>query len=111
MQQSTKEKIMQLQTLEQRMQNLLLQKQNFQTQTLEVENALAELKNGKGETYKIIGNVMIAMKREELKKDLTNRKEILDLRVKSLEKEEEKTKSASSILQEEVMKELKKKDG
>ena len=52
MQQSTKEKIMQLQTLEQRMQNLLLQKQNFQTQTLEVENALAELKNGKGETYK-----------------------------------------------------------
>ena len=51
------------------------------------------------------------MKKEELQQDLTNRKEILDLRVKSLEKEEEKTKNASSILQEEVMKELKKKDG
>ena len=111
MQQATQEKIAQLQTLEQKMQALLMQKQTFQTQVLEVENALSELKEGTGETYKIIGNIMVATKREELKKDLANRKEVLDLRLKSLEKQEEKIKIDSSKLQSEVMKELKKEDG
>ena len=111
MQSETKEKIMHLQTLEQQMQNLLLQKQNFQTQLLEIENALSELKEGSGETYKIIGNIMIASKREDLKKDLGNRKEIIELRIKNLEKQEEKIKNESHNIQEEVMQSLKKKDG
>ena len=51
------------------------------------------------------------IEREDLKKDLSNRKEILDLRVTSLEKQEDKVKLESKKLQEEVMKDMKKKDG
>jgi len=111
MQQATKEKIAELQSMEQKMENILLQKQNFASQLLEVENALAELQDVKGEAYKIIGNIMVSTSREDLKKDLSNRKEILDLRVTSLEKQEDKVKLESKKLQEEVMKDMKKKDG
>jgi prefoldin beta subunit len=74
-----KEQISQLQLVEQKLQGILLQKQTFQTQLLEVENALNELKKAKGDTFKIIGNIMVASKKEALNKDLKSKKEILDL--------------------------------
>ena len=48
-------KIAKLQTLEQNIQNYSLQKQNFQSQLIEVDNALYELKKSKGQAYKIVG--------------------------------------------------------
>ncbi|MBI4447752.1 prefoldin subunit beta [Candidatus Woesearchaeota archaeon] len=104
------QKISQLQLLEQNLQNFLMQKQNFQAQLLEIENALAELEHCKGETYKIIGPIMIATEKENLKKDLTSKKEIVDLRIKNLKKQEELLKDKAKKLQEEVIKCLKGKN-
>ncbi len=104
----TEEKINQIQFLEQNLQNLFMQRQNFQSKLLEVDNALEELKKSNGETYKIVGNIMIKGSREEFIKELESKKEIINLRIKNLEKQEEKLKERASKIQNEVVETLKK---
>ncbi|MFH1848871.1 MAG: prefoldin subunit [archaeon] len=98
----TEEKIQKLQLLEQRLQNFLSQKQSFQVQLNEVESALSELK-GKKSAYKIIGNIMVDTGASELMKDLNQKKEMIEIRIKNLEKQENKTKEEAKKLQSEVL--------
>ncbi len=104
----SEEKLGQLQMLEQNLQSFLLQKRNFQTQLVEIESALSEIENTPS-AYKIIGNIMVAADKEILKKDLGQKKEMLDLKIKTLEKQEEKLKEQVTSTQQDVMKDLKKK--
>ena len=101
----TEKKLNQLQLLEQSMQNLLMQKQQFQLQQVEIESALKELENV-DEAYKIVGNIMVLSKKSDLKDDLTSKKEIVELRVKSIEKQETQLREKASKLQSEVLKEM-----
>ena len=101
----SEKKISQLQLLEQSMQNLLMQKQQFQLQQVEVESALKELENV-NEAYKIVGNIMILSKKDDLKKDLDSKKEVMELRIKNMEKQEDQLREKASKLQNEVMKEM-----
>jgi prefoldin beta subunit len=98
----TKNKISRLQMLEQRLQSLVMQKQTFQSQILESDNALGEIKDSK-ETYKIIGSVMVSVDKEDLEKDLTSKREMAEIKVKNLEKEENKLREEAEALQKEVM--------
>ncbi len=104
----TEKKISQLQMMEQSMQTFLMQKQQFQAQLVEIESALKELEKSK-EAYKIVGNIMVSSDKDELEKDLKKKKEIVELRIKTLEKQEGQIKEKASAVQEEVMKELKEK--
>jgi prefoldin beta subunit len=97
-----------LQMIEQKTQTFLMQKQNFQSQLLEIENALNELEHSKGEVYKIVGNIMISSEKTKLKEDLDNKKDVLALRIKNIEKQENKLKEEASQIQNEVMNNLKK---
>lgn len=103
----TAEKIQELQLLEQGLQNLMLQKQAFQLEMSETLNALDELSKTKEEVYKIIGSVMVKAKKPELEKDLKHKKELIDLRVKSIEKQEETLKEKLLKTRSEVMRDLK----
>ena len=107
----TENKIAQLQMLEQNIQNFLMQKQTFQTQLIEVDNALEEINKTTEKTYKIVGNIMISVDKEILKKELTEKKEVLDLRIKTIEKQENQLKEKASNLQSEVLKQIKEKEG
>ncbi|MEE9525988.1 MAG: prefoldin subunit beta [Candidatus Woesearchaeota archaeon] len=107
MDKNTQEKIQQLQMLEQGMQSFLAQKQQVQAQLMEMESALKELEKT-DEAFKIVGNVMVKSDKESLKKDLTAKKEVLDLRIKTLEKQEADMKDKASAMQSEVMEKLKK---
>lgn len=104
---NSEEKLQRLNLLEQNLNNTNLQKQNFQMQGVEIENALNELKDSK-EAYQIIGNIMIKTNSEKLKKDLDSKKEIIELRIKNLEKQEAKIKEEADKLQKEVLNEMKK---
>lgn len=104
----TEQKIGQLQMLEQNMQASLMQKQQFQTQLIEIESALSELKNT-NRAYKIVGNIMLDSKKEDLVADLSQKKEMFELRTKSLEKQEEQFKAKAKKLQEELLSEIRKK--
>jgi len=107
MNKETEEKIQQLQLLEQNLQNVLMQKQTFQMQLMESENALKEINKTKKDVYKIIGTIMVSSNKEELKKELKEQKEVLDLRLKNLEKQENNFKEKAEDIQKEVMKEIK----
>jgi len=99
---ATQEKIRQLQMLEQALQQLLMQKQTFQIQLVEIESALKELETAP-EAYKIVGNLMVLSKKEDLVAELKEKKETAELRIGSLEKQESKTREKASALQKEVL--------
>lgn len=98
----------QLQLLQQNLQNILLQKQHFQKQLIEIDSALKELETS-STAYKIIGNIMVASKRTDLQKDLQQKKEILDLRFKNFEKQEQVLKQKTEELQQKVLTQLNRK--
>jgi len=95
-----------MQLLEQNMQNFMQQKQQFQSQLIEVNSAIEELEKSE-EAYKIIGNVMVLSKKEDLKKDLGSKKEMIELRIKTIEKQEAELKEKAKKLQGEVLSEMK----
>ncbi|MCH8329303.1 MAG: prefoldin subunit beta [Nanoarchaeota archaeon] len=101
----SEKKLSQLQMTEQSMQNLLMQKQQFQLQQVEMESALKELEKV-DEAYKIVGNIMVLSKKSDLKEDLTSKKEIIELRIKNMEKQEAQLRDKATKLQTEVMKEM-----
>ena len=103
----TEQKISQLQLIEQNLQNFLVQKQQFQIQLMEIDSALSELEKVE-RAYKIVGNIMIDSKKEDLKKDLDRRKDMFNMKLKNLEKQEERIKEKAKKLQEEVLSEFKK---
>ena len=102
-----KEKIAELQMLQQRLTLFNSQRQQFQIQLAEVENALGELGKAKAPVYKMVGELLVEKQIDDLKKELADKKEELDLRVKTLEKQESKIKESALALQKEVQAALK----
>lgn len=102
----SQEKIAELQMLEQNMQTFLMQKQQFQMQLSEVSSALDNLKDS-NKAYKIIANIMVDAKKEDLEKDLLEKKEMLEIRIKNLSKQEEGIREKSQKLQKEVLGQMK----
>ena len=105
----TEQKISQLQMFEQSLQSFLGQKQQFQMQLVEVDSALNELDNTE-KAYKIIGNIMVETDKNELKSDLQSKKEMFELRIKTMEKQETQVREKASKLQSEILKKIKKED-
>ncbi len=104
------QKVEQLQIIEQNLQHILLQKQNMQVRLSEVDSAINALNNSKKQSFKIIGDVMIESSSEDLLKDLNSKKEVLEVKVKSYDKQEEKLKTSAKSIQEEVIKTMKKNE-
>ncbi len=105
---NTEKKLQQLQIMEQNLQNLQAQRQGLQLQISEMDSALEELGKTK-KAYKIISTIMVASEIPELKKDLESKKEVIELRIKTLEKQENSTREKATALQGEVLKEMKAK--
>ncbi len=105
------EKIARLQMLEQNVQAFSSQRQQFQIHITEIEHALQELEHTKEKPYKIVGSLMIASDAEELKKELSSQKEMAELRIKSLEKQETQLREKAESLQKEVVGALQQKGG
>ena len=101
------QKIQEMQIAEQSIQNLLVQKQVFQLELAETNNALEELKKSDGDAFKIVGNIMIKSNKADLEKELTRKKDLINLRIKSLEKQEKNIGELLNKTRSEVMKKLK----
>ena len=101
------EKIRELQLLEQNLQQTIMQRQNFQGRLMEIDNALEELEKNPKDVYKIIGPIMVRTNKNDVEKDLKSKKEIVNLRIGNIDKNENKLKEKAKNLQEEVMKGLK----
>ena len=82
------EKIQEIQILEQNLHNLILQKQAFQMELNETENASSEIEKTKEDVFKIISNLMIKTDKSKLKEELNRKKDLLNLRLKSINSQE-----------------------
>ncbi|MFA5412344.1 MAG: prefoldin subunit beta [Candidatus Micrarchaeia archaeon] len=98
--------VMQLQNYERQLQAVMMQKQQIQMQLSEANLALEELKKAKGSVYKAIGSVMIKTTAADAEKDLAERKNLMEMRVKTLNSQEEKVKSELLRLQKKLKDEL-----
>ena len=102
MNKEAQESVQRLQAIEQNLQTLNMQKQQFQAQLFEIEGALKEIPTSQN-TYKIVGGILIGTDKDTLQKDLQGKKELLELRVQTMEKQEKQLKEKAKKLQEEVL--------
>ena len=89
--QEAQELVSEFQHYQQQMQSLLMQKESMRMQSLEMEKALEELNSTTQKSaYKITGGIMVSKPVENLKQELDETKEAIDIKMKSVEKMEEK---------------------
>ena len=103
----TQEKIQELQNYEHTLQNLMMQKQAFQLELSETENALSEIADSKDDVFKIIGNIMVKSDKNKIDKELKKKKDLIAIRLKSIESHESDLLKHSEELKNEVMKKIK----
>jgi prefoldin beta subunit len=95
--------VAQFQNYQQQMQSLLIQKESMKLQSIEADKALKELeKTQQKSAYKITGQIMISKPVGELKSELEEVKENIDIMIKSLEKSEERLTGRLKELQEKL---------
>ncbi|MBI4018286.1 MAG: prefoldin subunit beta [Candidatus Aenigmarchaeota archaeon] len=83
-----------LQMQNQQLQNVLMQKQALILQDKEIEKALEEInKEDTQEIYRSIGPVLVRSEKEKVRKELEEQKEEIELKIKTLEKQESRLKS------------------
>lgn len=97
------QKIQEMQILEQNLQNLLFQKQTFQMESAENKSALEEIQKSDDEVFKIIGQLMLKTDKRKIVEELFSKEKILDLRLKSIEKQESSVIERLESLKEEFM--------
>ncbi len=82
--------IAEYENLEKQLEMLLVQKHQVQVQLNEVRHALEHLKEAKGEVYKSVGTIILYTTKEEAEKELKDKEELLQVRLETLTKQEEK---------------------
>ena len=99
----------QYQQLQQQIQMIATQKFQIEAKISEVDRALEELKKaGDVPVYRSIGSILVkAESKEEVEKDLDEQKETLQVRVKTLERQETHLRERYQGLQEQLTKALK----
>ena len=104
----TEEKIEELQILEKNLQGMIMQKQTHQIELNEIANALEEIKKS-NEIYRILGGVLIKVGKEDIQKELEEKKKIMSLRIDSIEKQEELLDGKASQLRNDINEMIKQK--
>ncbi|AIF83415.1 prefoldin, beta subunit, archaeal [Candidatus Nitrososphaera evergladensis SR1] len=89
-----REQVSRLQQLQQNLQAIMMQKQQLEVEAVETDRALEELKKAGPEdaVYKAAGSVMVKAKKDDVVKELEEKKELSATRVKVLEKQEGRVK-------------------
>lgn len=100
---NAREDIMNFQQIQQQLQMLMLQKQNIQIQTIEIENALKELeKAGDKEVFEVVGNIMVKKQKKELVTSLKEKQDLFGLRTTTLDKQLEELNKKARELQKKL---------
>jgi len=103
----TQQKIKELQIIEQSFQQILMQKQAFQMELSETENALSEIAKADDDVFKIVGNIMIKTDKTKTQEELKKKQELLALRLKSIDSQEGDLTKQVEEIRAEVMKKIK----
>lgn len=100
--------LVEMQTFQQQIQAVLIQKESLNIQNVEMSKALEEMKNTKEkEVFKIVGPILVKATKEEVEKEFVEKKELIDVRLKSLKKQEDRLRDKIKESQEKFEKEFK----
>jgi prefoldin beta subunit len=92
---------------------VLLRKQQYEAELREVEKAISEIEKLPQEAriYKSVGNFLLPQSRDSALQELKDRKELLELHLKTLSRQESMLREQLEKLREEINKELAKLRG
>jgi prefoldin beta subunit len=102
------QRLLRLQQLQQTLQAVLTQKQQLEMELNEAEQALSELKKltDKAVIYKSIGSLLVKSKRTKVTTELNEKKDLLNMRIGVLGKQEERLRSQVKDLQTKLQQDL-----
>ena len=102
------QRLLRLQQLQQTLQTVLTQKQQLELELSEVEQALSELEKltNAAVIYKSIGSLLVKSKKTKVTTELNERKDLLNMRVNVLGKQEERLRSQVKDLQTKLQRDL-----
>ena len=106
--QAVRNQVLRLQQMQRELQALILRMQQFQVQIREIDNAIKELnKVGEGDkVYKLSGPVLISVDAKEALEELKDRRESLEVHLKTLEKQENLLRKQIADLEKRINKAL-----
>ena len=107
------QRLLRLQQLQQTLQGVMAQKQQLTLQLNEVEQASNELEklNETAVIYKSIGALLVKSEKDKVTTELTERKELLKMRVDVLGKQETRLRTQAKDLQEKLQQDLRPVSG
>jgi prefoldin beta subunit len=102
------EQLVRLQQLQQTYQVVMSQRQQLEREQIEVDKALGELEKMSDEAivYKSLGAILAKSSRKKLIEELTERKELLDMRIKVITRQQGRTEEQLKDLQQRVQQRL-----
>lgn len=104
----TRERVLRLQQMQNTLQTLVSQRQRLELELGETERALKGLETVQLDMkiYKSIGTILVEREKGSVVKELGERKELLELRLKTLGGQEDKARKRVAELQKALQKEL-----
>ncbi len=103
-------KFQELQLLQQNLQAVVMEEQILRQNLVELEDAISELETSEGKVFKLIGEIFVEKNKEDLLNELNNKKELLEIKLESLEKQKKKLQENLEKLQKELMPKEEKKE-
>jgi len=99
-----REQLVRFEQLQQNLQSILVQKQQVEVELSEVEKALAELtKMGSdGIVYKSAGSLLVKVNKDDLQKELQERKELASTRSAVFAKQEQRVRVSAKEVQNKI---------
>jgi prefoldin beta subunit len=104
-----REQLARYEQLQQNLQAILMQKQQVDLESSEVEKALEQLKKASDTdaVYKSAGNLLVRAKKDELLKELDERRELSGTRSAVLAKQEQRVRESAKELEAKIQEALK----
>lgn len=102
------QRLLRLQQRQQTLQAVLTQKQQLELDLAQVEQALSELEtlDDSAVIYKSIGSLLVKSERSKVASELNERKDLLNMRINVLGKQEERLRSQVKDLQQKLQRDL-----
>ena len=99
-----REQLVRFEQLQQNLQAILVQKQQVGVESAEVEKALAELtKMGSdGIVYKSAGSLLVKVNKDDIQKELQERKDLANTRSAVLAKQEQRVRESAKEVQNKI---------
>ncbi len=99
--------LVEYENMEKQLEVLLIQKHQHQIQMNEIKHALEELKKSKGEVYRSVGSVLLHTTKEAAEADLKERDELVEIKLNSITKQEEKLRAIVMDAQKKLQEKMK----